>query len=136
MRIVKSLKINQTSPEHLKLISWDDFIRLYLIFDQNGNELQSDWKIDFWFTFFDPFNRGSIPIAEFTDVCGFLTEQCKAKHELLTEQTTQMLRHYLKDYFDENNNFNSWDFKCGLEMSRDGNYSHGKSKIDLMKFVQ
>jgi len=93
MRIVKSLKITLLSPEHLFLISWDDFIRLNLIFDLNRNELYSDWKIDFWFTFFDPFNRGSIPFSEFIEVCSFLTEQSKAKHELLTEQTTQMLKH-------------------------------------------
>lgn len=32
-RIIRALKINVISPDNLKLISWDDFIRLYLIFD-------------------------------------------------------------------------------------------------------
>lgn len=32
-RIIRALKIDVISPDNLKLISWDDFIRLYLIFD-------------------------------------------------------------------------------------------------------
>jgi len=103
-KILKSLKINMISPETLKLITWNDYVKINLIFKEN--DLYSNWKIEFWGSFFDPFNRGIIQLEDFTKTCAYLSEQSKRTDDFLKEKTVLHVRDLLKNYFDENDNLN------------------------------
>jgi len=94
-KIIKALKINTISPELFKLVQWNDYLKLQLIFKEN--DMYASWKIDFWCSFFDPLNRGIINIDDFSHTCGFLAEQSKKTDEFLHEKIKIHVSEILKD---------------------------------------
>lgn len=66
-KVIKALKINMISPDLQRLITWEDYIKLQLIFKEN--DLYSQWKVDFWCSFFDSFSRGFTTSVDFEMTC-------------------------------------------------------------------
>jgi len=80
------LKLNIISPLTYKLIDFDDFVNLYLIFHK-GN-YSDQWKLEFWQSFIDPLGRQIVSLSDFLNqTCKLLSEQHKTSDQFIREKT-------------------------------------------------